>query len=78
MRSAPVERGDLVAHLLEALGHAVAGAGHVADAPALDREVEGDGLQARRRLEQLQGDVVVYGSRPAGVPGRGRRCGPRP
>ena len=60
------ESRDLVAHLLEALGHAVAGAGDVADALALDRELEGDGLQPRGRLEQLHGDVLVHGSRPAG------------
>ncbi len=53
------ELGDLVAHLLQALGHPVAGAGEVADATALDREVEGHRLQARGGLEQLHGDVGV-------------------
>ena len=41
------------------LGHAVAGAGQVADLLAADGEVEADGLDARRRLKQLQRDVAV-------------------
>ena len=64
------ETGNLVAHLFQALGHAVTGAGDVADAPALDREVEGDGLQPRGRLEQLHGDVLVPDLDSLAGPGR--------
>ena len=49
----------VVAHLLQAVGHAVAGAGQVADLAAADRQVEADGLETRGRLEQLQRDVRV-------------------
>ena len=53
------ERRDLIAHLLQAPGHAVARAGHVADPAAADRQLQADRLQARGRLEQNRGNVVV-------------------
>ena len=59
MRSPPVSVVTVVSHLLQALRHAVAGARQIAHAAAASRELEGDGLQAGRRLEQLERDVVV-------------------
>src|ERR1700693_1659404 len=50
---------DRIAHALQASGHVVTRAGQVTDVTASNRQIKGNRLQARDRLEQLKRNVVV-------------------